>query len=273
MNRMDDWASSLAVSAASASASREPFEDPQSQAYSRKVYDCIKSRSTQQQLSQWTDSFAPPSSQAIVIDDDEDEVQDFVERSVKRKRKMEEDLHTEKAKRARLEKERKEMEEEARRRRLSEVMEEGRSEEEEDSEARVEAARRGKMPPPPVPTRAINPDGASGAGGTAEGEFELLQVPAKKRARKGAEPDPLDAEFNRLRLVKPRPPPAVAAMQIEDGPPADGRTCRMVVVRVPLYDRQARERQQPPASVDGVRNFKKFKKVWLLPTSTSVAAS
>jgi len=110
----------------------------------------------------------------------------------------------------------------------------------------------GSMAPPPVPAK-------KGTKRPAEDQTtsEFLEAASKKR-KKGAELDPMDVAFNQLKIAKP-----VVLSNDEndlegadkDGPP------RLVVLHVPMFVRTKEKRVGGPVEVEGVANFKKFKKV------------
>jgi hypothetical protein len=118
------------------------------------------------------------------------------------------------------------------------------------------------MPPPAsiFKKRALSPSSTQAA--------HYLQAP-KKRKKKGAELDPLDIEFNKLKLAKKAVGGKKNGIDGEEGQAGeggnvrmgegDGVTCKMVVVQMPLF---RKPREQKRDEVDGsVPNFKKFKKV------------
>lgn len=95
-----------------------------------------------------------------------------------------------------------------------------------------------------------------------------LQAPTKRK-KKGAEVDPLDEEFNKLKLAKERQVHGEAGPKTAmgggkgAGEGGDGVTCKMVVVEVPLFRKPEDRSRRDQAVVDdhSVPNFKKFRKV------------
>ena len=239
-------------------------ESAQGLAAFNKLYEALSKKQSEPQLdlSQSSQGSSlgrrgPPSGQsrpsaAMDVDEEDD---DFVKRSLKRI-KLEHESQAEEAARKKREAEK----QDALRKReaADEVARRGRVSSE-DAQAGPSTARndRASMPPPPVPVRK-GATTASEAKRKADQKF--LEAAATKK-KKGAAVDPMDLEFNGLKIAKAE----TATKKSDTSHDLEGEgelaNPRLIVLHVPMYVRTKERRVGGPVEVDGVPNFKKFKKV------------